>query len=108
MTIPVPRPSATTLRAGVAHTISAIAQHAAPALAPGQDCPAHHEPVHIDPHAVGYQYCPARGEPYRMRPASCCPVHPALELVPLADGARGLCPADGRSWQMETPEAISR
>jgi hypothetical protein len=40
-----------------------------------------------------------------IRAAVTCPDHPDLELVPLPGGAaRGMCPADGTTYQMETPE----
>ena len=40
----------------------------------------------------------------RIRAAVSCPVHPDRELAPVGGGARGICPADGASYQMETPE----
>lgn len=39
------------------------------------------------------------------RPAVPCPAHPAHDLQPLPGGAaRGICPATGREYQMDTPE----
>jgi hypothetical protein len=38
----------------------------------------------------------------RVRAAVTCPAHPEAELIP--GGARGICPVDGTSYQMETPE----
>lgn len=41
----------------------------------------------------------------RVRPAVFCPDHPHLELIPCPGGAaRGMCPADSRTYQMEPPE----
>lgn len=40
----------------------------------------------------------------RIRASVTCPVHPDSELVPVGTGARGICPLDGASYQMETPE----
>lgn len=41
------------------------------------------------------------------RPAVMCPDHPGRALVPLPGGAaRGICPADGASYQMDTPEVM--
>jgi len=37
-------------------------------------------------------------------PACPCPDHPHLSLIPVGGGARGICPGDGRTYQMETPE----
>ena len=50
--------------------------------------------------------CTSRPSAVRLaRPACRCPDHPGEWLLPLPGGAaRGLCPADGRSWQLGTPE----
>jgi hypothetical protein len=40
----------------------------------------------------------------RIRAAVSCPVHRDRELAPVGGGARGICPVDGTSYQMETPE----
>lgn len=42
--------------------------------------------------------------PPRIRPAVMCPDHPDCELLPVGTAARGTCPADYRTYQMETPE----
>jgi len=40
-----------------------------------------------------------------LRAACPCPDHPGRDLLPMGGGAaRGLCPADGRSYQLDTPE----
>lgn len=40
-----------------------------------------------------------------LRPACPCPDHPRRALLPLPGGAaRGICPVDGRSYQLDTPE----
>jgi hypothetical protein len=44
----------------------------------------------------------------RVRPACMCPVHPDCELIaPGGGAARGICPADGHSYQIETPEVTA-
>lgn len=44
----------------------------------------------------------------RPRPAAMCPHHPHLELIPCPGGAaKGMCPADSRTYQMETPEVTA-
>jgi hypothetical protein len=43
----------------------------------------------------------------RIRAAVSCPVHPDRELTPVGGGARGICPVDGTSYQMETPEVVA-
>lgn len=40
----------------------------------------------------------------RIRASVTCPVHRDCELIPVGGGARGICPLDGASYQMETPE----
>jgi hypothetical protein len=41
----------------------------------------------------------------RARPDICCPDHPDRALIPAGGGAaRGMCPADGRTYQLDTPE----
>jgi len=40
----------------------------------------------------------------RIRAAVACPVHPDRELAPVGGGARGICPADGATHQMDAPE----
>lgn len=40
----------------------------------------------------------------RVRAAVTCPAHPEAELIPVGGGARGICPEDGTSYQMTTPE----
>lgn len=40
----------------------------------------------------------------RMRAACMCPAHPDCELVAPGGAARGICPTDGRSYQLEAPE----
>ena len=40
----------------------------------------------------------------RVRAAVTCPVHRDRELIPVGGGARGICPVDGTSYQMDTPE----
>lgn len=42
--------------------------------------------------------------PARIRPAAMCPVHPDCELIAVGGGARGVCPADGATHQVSTPE----
>jgi len=37
-------------------------------------------------------------------PACPCPDHPHRSLIPVGGGARGICPADGRTYQMQAPE----
>lgn len=40
-----------------------------------------------------------------LRPACPCPDHPRRDLLPMGGGAaRGMCPVDGRSYQLDTPE----
>jgi hypothetical protein len=39
-----------------------------------------------------------------IRPASYCPDHPARVLTVPGGAARGICPVDGRSYQLDTPE----
>jgi hypothetical protein len=40
-----------------------------------------------------------------LRPACPCPDHPGRNLLPLGGGAaRGMCPVDGRSYQLYPPE----
>jgi hypothetical protein len=44
----------------------------------------------------------------RARPAAFCPDHPYTELIPCPGGAaRGMCPVDCRTHQMETPEVTA-
>jgi hypothetical protein len=39
------------------------------------------------------------------RPVCTCPDHPGRVLLPLPGGAaRGMCPVDGRSYQLDTPD----
>ncbi len=49
------------------------------------------------------------GRPYvwrRLGPVVACPDHPGEVLCPLpGGGARGTCPVDGASYQMDAPEA---
>lgn len=40
----------------------------------------------------------------RVRPPAMCPDHPQAELIPVGGGARGICPSNGTSYQIETPE----
>jgi hypothetical protein len=50
---------------------------------------------------VGRPYVWRRGQ-RRARPVVQCPDHPGQVLCPLAGGAaRGTCPVDGRSYQMD-------
>jgi hypothetical protein len=45
----------------------------------------------------------------RQGPVVRCPDHPGRELSPLpGGGARGICPVDGASYQMDTPEVPCR
>jgi len=52
------------------------------------------------------------GRPYvrrRQGPTVGCPDHPGRVLSPLpGGGARGICPVDGASYQMDAPEAPRR
>ena len=41
------------------------------------------------------------------RPACYCPDHPDLKLIPVGGGAKGICPADGATHQIETPEVTA-
>ena len=43
----------------------------------------------------------------RVRAAVTCPVHRDRELIPVGGGARGICPVDGTSYQMDTPEVTT-
>ncbi len=44
----------------------------------------------------------------RIRPAVMCPDYPDLELIPCPGGAaKGMCPVDGASHQMEPPKATA-
>ncbi len=57
-----------------------------------------------DGRPVGGPYARRRDE-RRLRPVVECPDHPGQELSPLPGGAaRGICPVDGRSYQMDVPE----
>jgi hypothetical protein len=40
----------------------------------------------------------------RIRAAVSCPVHPDRELTPVGGGARGICPEDGATHQLDAPE----
>lgn len=42
----------------------------------------------------------------RIRASVTCPVHRDRELIPVGGGARGICPADGATHQMDTPEVV--
>jgi hypothetical protein len=55
--------------------------------------------------SVPVQHHPNNPAP-RIRPPSYCPRHQHLELIPVGGAARGICPADGATHQMEAPEAV--
>jgi hypothetical protein len=49
--------------------------------------------------------CYSRPDSRPLRPACPCPDHPGRNLLPLGGGAaRGMCPVDGRSYQLYPPE----